>query len=81
MASQNKKSSAGKWIDDLFAGVGKYVTLETGSGTIREGKMTGLRTRTVMFNNEPSELVTDIELNGDPTDTVGFADLVKIAIV
>lgn len=76
-----KKNEHGAWIDAIFEACGKrYVSLETTSGTRREGKLTGLRNKTVRFNKQEREIVVSLELNGDPTDIVDFADLASIDI-
>src|SRR5690606_40761877 len=44
------KRSKGRWIDELWDGVGRFVNLETTDGVVRYGRMTGLRTRVIGFN-------------------------------
>lgn len=72
--------SAGKWIDDIINAVGKYVTMETTDGVRREGKLSGYRSRNVVLNGKIQEVVTDLELNSDPADTVPFASLDSLTI-
>ena len=81
MASSKKTPvSLGKWIDDINDGVGKYVKMETRDGVVREGRLSGLRTRQIVFNGKIQEIVTELELNGDPTDTVDFGVLESVSI-
>ena len=74
------KKSMGKWIDTLAGSVGKYVNLETTDGIQRRGKVTGFRMKTIVFNEKPEEVITEIELNGDPTDCVQIATLDRIQV-
>ncbi len=75
-----KKNSKGQWIDDVWNGVGGYVRLETSSGTERAGKLTGIRTRVIKFNGSPVDIPIELELNGDPTDTVPIHVVAKMSI-
>jgi hypothetical protein len=78
MAS-SKKRPKGQWIDDLWNAAGEqFVRVETAGGTERSGKLSGIRTRTIKFNGEDQEIPIELELNGDPTDTVPLNVLVKI---
>lgn len=79
MASAKKKSK-GAWIDDVWDGVGGYVRLETATGTERSGKLSGIRNRTVKFNGEDVLIPVELELNGDPTDTVPLHVVSKLSI-
>jgi len=72
--------NAGKWIEDLFGGVGRYVRLETSDGVRRSGKLSGIRTKDIKFNGASQAVVTELELNGDPADTVSVNGLASIAI-
>ena len=74
------KKRMGKWIDEIFDSVGRFVHLETTDGIQREGKMTGLRTKTIFFNGADQDIITEIELNGDPTDCVKLDGLAKLRI-
>jgi len=74
------KRNHGAWIDALYIAVGKNVHLETSDGVIREGRMTGLRTKDINFNGKPQSIITEVELNGDPTDTIPLSILSTIAI-
>lgn len=75
-----KKRPKGQWIDDLHSAVGDYIRIETFEGINRGGKLSGIRTRTIEFNGEKQDVPTELELNGDPTDTVNISSLVKISI-
>lgn len=81
MATSKKQPiPKGAWIDAIYDGVGKFVQLETTDGIRREGKLSGLRSRSIVMNGKIQEIVTGLELNSDPTDTVDFAILDSISI-
>lgn len=71
---------AGAWIDTIVGSVNRYVHLETSDGIQREGRMTGYRTKNVRLNGKPEEFITELELNGDPTDTIDISSLASIDI-
>jgi hypothetical protein len=79
MASAKRKSR-GQWIDDVWDGVGKYVRLETTHGVNRSGKLSGIRTRKVNVNGEDVDIPIELEVNGDPTDTIPIHLIVKLSI-
>ena len=70
----------GKWIDDLVNSTDKFVRMETTDGVIREGRISGYRTRKFLYNGVEELLPTEVELNGDPSDTVPLDRVVKIDI-
>lgn len=74
------KKSLGKWIDDLADSVGKFVCLETHEGVRREGKITGFRSTHIVFNRVRQEIVTEIEINGDPADCVQIQSISTIEV-
>ncbi len=76
MAKQ--KVIRGLWIDELVHTIGQYIRLETTDGIVREGRMSGLQSRQLRWNGEPVEILTELELNGDPFDRV---PLDRIAIL
>jgi hypothetical protein len=78
MAKRSK--SKGAWIDQVHASVGRFFSLETTDGVVREGKLTGIRARTYILNGAEVEFPTEIELNSDPTDTIPL-ERVKIITV
>ncbi len=75
-----KKRSKGQWIDDVWDAVGGYVRLETTTGTERSGKMSGIRTRAIKLNGADVHIPIELELNGDPTDTVPIHVISKLSI-
>jgi len=80
MASAKRKP-AGAWIDQLVEAVGKkYVRMETTEGVNRAGKLSGLRTRSIKFNGEACDIPIELELNGDPTDTVPIHRIAILSI-
>jgi len=76
-----KRKPAGQWIDTIVDAVGKkYVRLETAQGVDRSGKLSGVRTRVIKFNGEDVDIPIELELNGDPTDTVPLNLITKLSI-
>lgn len=80
MQPNQKKPSKGAWIDVLFASVDKFINLETSDGSRRSGRLSGFRTKVVLFNGAEHDVPTELELNGDPTDTVALAGIVSVRI-
>jgi hypothetical protein len=77
---KKKKRTAGAWIDALVDGTGKFCNLETNEGLTRSGKLTSIRTKVILFNGEKVDVVYELELNGDPSDTLLVSSLAKINI-
>lgn len=77
---KTKKKRAGQWIDDVQGAIGRYVHLETSDGILREGRFTGLGTRTIEVNGQPREVPNRVELNGDPNDYIDFGLIARITI-
>ena len=76
-----KRKPAGQWIETIVEAVGKkYVRLETAQGVDRSGKLSGIRTRAINFNGETVDIPIELELNGDPTDTVPLNIISKLSI-
>lgn len=75
-----KKRPYGQWIDDLHLAVGDFIRIETSEGINRGGKLSGIRNRKIEFNGLEQSIPVELELNGDPTDTVPISRLVKISI-
>lgn len=61
---------SGKWIDEMVDLTGHYIRLETGDGIVREGRLSGLRTRELQFGDQKVLIPTELEINGDPNDTI-----------
>ena len=71
----------GQWVDELVAAVGRgYVRIETKDGSRREGKITAVQTRTLIVNEQAEEIPTDIELNGDPIDSIAIEWIRRIEL-
>jgi len=70
MSGKLVRTIKGAWIDNLVDNVGQYVTIETSDGMTREGRLSGLKSRTLNYNREEVEIITELELNGDPYDSV-----------
>jgi hypothetical protein len=76
---KNTKKSHGEWIDRFHEAVGRHIHVETSDGVIREGRLTGIRARVIRFDDVPSSLPIEVELNGDPTDSISIASLSSIS--
>lgn len=68
----------GEWIDQIVAATGQYIRLETSDGIRREGRLSGLRTRELKWEGAKVLIPIEVELNGDPNDTV---PLDRVAII
>jgi hypothetical protein len=77
MAGMTVKGS-GKWMEEIHNNVGEFMRLETIDGVVREGRMSGLRLRQLELNGKQVEIITELELNGDPTDCVELYRVAKI---
>lgn len=74
------KKNIGKWIDVLANSVGKFVHLETRDGLARSGRLTGYRTTDIKLNGEEVPIIIELELNGDPTDSLPITQLSSIEV-
>lgn len=70
----------GAWIDELVDATGRMIRVETLDGVRRIGRLTGLRSRQIMYQDVKEEIPTDLELNGDPHDSVSIANLRSLNI-
>lgn len=70
----------GKWIDDIHAATGKFFVLQTRDGVDREGRITAIRCRSFKFNGEEVEIPTELELNGDQSDTIPLERIANIEV-
>jgi hypothetical protein len=68
----------GRMFDIISRSVGDNIELETYDGLVRQGKMTGLTTRQIVFNDEKVEIPTELELNGDPLDRIPLTVIKKL---
>lgn len=75
------KTIKGKWIDELVHTIGQYVRLETGDGIVREGRLSGLGSRQLRWNGEPVEILTELELNGDPADRIPLQRIIDLEVL
>ncbi len=66
------KTIRGAWIDELVESTGQYVRLETRDGVRREGRLSGLGSRTILWNGKSVEILEDVELNGDCFDKIAL---------
>ena len=77
----DKKTIRGAWIDELVNSTGQYVRLETRDGVVREGRLSGLGSRTLMWNGKPVEILEEVELNGDPFDKIALDSIATFELV
>ena len=75
-----KLKTTGWWMDRVHASVGKFINLETVDGGVREGRLSGLRLTEMTFNGIPVDVIQELELNGDPTDTIPVGRLKSMTI-
>jgi len=71
----------GNWIDELVYSVNKHIELETSDGIRREGKLTGLQSKTIKFNEKDVEIITELQLNGDIYDLIPIVRINSFKIV
>lgn len=84
MNSKNWKPKAvisGGWIDDLSNKVGQYISLETSDGIRREGRLSGLGTRSLKVFGKDQLIPTEVEINGDPQDRIPLDRIVTLSLL
>lgn len=77
---QSIAKTTGWWMDRIHNGVGKFINLETVDGGVREGRLSGLRMVSMDFDGTMVDVVNELELNGDPTDTIPVNRIAKIRL-
>lgn len=83
----SKKSSlkmttiSGEWIDEIVASVGQHIRLETHDGIVREGRLSSLTTREMLWNGKQVLIPIECELNGDVYDTVSLERIRTIGLI
>lgn len=70
----------GQYVDELFQATGRPCRVETIEGAVRSGRLSGLRTRHFNYNGFDQEIVEEIELNKDPSDTIPLSRIAKLNI-
>lgn len=81
MSSKKKTTVSGEWIDEIVAATGQYIQLETSDGIRREGRLSGLRTRKLRWEGRDVLIPTELELNGDPNDSVPLDRISDLALL
>ena len=76
-----KKVIRGKWIDEMVGNVGQYISIETSDGMVREGRLSGMKSRELELNGKPVEILTELELNGDLYDTIPLERIARINVL
>jgi len=74
------KKNGEDWMDSLLGSVDKYVNLITHDGVERGGRASSFKLYSVVINGRKCDMVTEIELNGDPNDTVPLSRIAKLDI-
>lgn len=69
-ADKDGDHTPGWMLDQVYNHVGEFVSLETKEGITREGRLSGLRMTKIKFNGEEVDVIDELELNGDPYDTI-----------
>lgn len=69
---------SGAWIDELVGGLGQYFKVETLDGVVRDGRFTSIRSRELQLDGRTVALPTEVEINGDPMDTVPIDRIASI---
>lgn len=72
--------TTGWFIELLHESTGKFINIETTDSLIREGRVSGLRLKTIEVNTMQVDLIQEIELNGDPTDCVPLDRIARITL-
>ena len=76
-----KKTIRGQWIDELVSNVGQFIKLETSDGMEREGRLSGLKSRTIKWDGKDVEIICELELNGDPYDSVPLDRITVLELI
>jgi hypothetical protein len=69
------------WDIDLEPLVGCHAHLETMDGIRREGRISAVRTKSLVIDGEEVTFPASFELNGDPMDEVDLDRLVRVDLV
>lgn len=79
---EKKKHSIGAWMTELkkAADSKSAVEFETQDGYRRSGRLTGLRIRHMKLNGRQAPIITDFELNDDPTDVIPMHNMASLDI-
>jgi len=73
-------NNVSKWLDVILNSIDKFIHIETHDGVVREGKLTGIRTRQIVVNGNELDYIEGVELNGDPSDNIEFCLIKAIDI-
>ena len=60
----------GRWVNEVMDSVGRFFVLETTDGVKREGTISGLACREMIFNGDKVQMPIEIEVNGDAGDRI-----------
>lgn len=71
----------GKFFDQLENSIGKFIELETNVGILRSGRLTGFSHDRKKFGNSTVDVITELELNGDPTDRIDLKEIIRVEII
>lgn len=61
--------------------VGRKIKYETKQGTVRTGRLTSLKTSTILIGGSPYEIPTELTCDRDETDATALLDLIRIDVI
>lgn len=76
----NKRMTPGQACDAIHNSIGKIVSLETFDGSVRQGRFSGMRSKSIMVNGHTVDWPTGVELNGDAGDVISF-ELIQTLVI
>jgi len=79
--TEKRPQIRGQWIDEMVHSVGQFVSLETNDGAVREGRLSGLQSKTLDWNGAHVEILTGVELNGDIYDVIEINHIASIRLI
>ena len=71
----------GSNITRMLLAVGGWVHLETLQGDRRQGRLSGWVCIDLEFNGTVARLPTELELNGDPMDTIRLSNIKELKTI
>lgn len=70
----------GRFFDQLESSIGKFIEIETSIGVLRTGRLTGFSHDRIKFNRGSVDIITELELNGDPSDRIEMKEIIRMEI-
>lgn len=72
--------STWRWDIDIAGMVDSFVHLETRDGSVREGRITAVKTEDVVVNGERYRIPLAFELNRDVQDLIEFRQIKQMTL-